>query len=609
MRPSRPMAEIDDRVLERHVAVLGASGAGKSTFLAHLARARVRRGLATVVLDVHGDLGPAIVTGLDPGSRERLIAIDAARPVEEVAGIALFPSEDPEGREREAAHLVAALRHLSSDGVERYWGHRLEQTFDVFVRLVEEERGGFLDLYEPPDGPEPPGGGPDPHAPAGRDPFPRRAAGLLRRNPDYLQPAVARVQKVALNPKLARLLDADEGAIDLGARLSAGVSIVFRIPSAELGPSEYRFAATLLASRVYLAAASARSRASGLRVLAVLDEAQAISPSLLAEILAEGRKFGFGAIVATQYAARLAPEALEAAEGAAGSHLVFHVPRSGAAAAGRWVGLDREEAEQILPGTTSGDRVRGPCALARPPRLPSRTPPPVEPDLGLWEAQCVRTARETGVPETFLEGAVDGVTADEAILLGLLGLESQGRPGRQEALLEAAQRVVPGLESVDVAARLPALLERGWIERTDGIVRLTPARGPTDRSGGRERGDPGERGASAPPRRGDADLRSPRRVVGACAAGSVRHPAPRWIRPPPPPLFGGSEPGRASRDGPRPIAPMGLARLRRAERPRRGRGLRGRAARTDPTGGREGAGMPEPPWCSWSRMRGAPAGP
>ncbi len=374
VRPSRPMAEIDDRVLERHVAVLGASGAGKSTFLAHLARARVRRGLATVVLDVHGDLGPAIVAGLDPGSRERLIAIDAARPVEEVAGIALFPSEDPEGREREAAHLVAALRHLSSDGVERYWGHRLEQTFDVFVRLVEEERGGFLDLYELLTDPN--------RREAARIRTRRRVAirfldelpGLLRRNPDYLQPAVARVQKVALNPKLARLLDADEGAIDLGARLSAGVSIVFRIPSAELGPSECRFAATLLASRVYLAAASARSRASGLRVLAVLDEAQAISPSLLAEILAEGRKFGFGAIVATQYAARLAPEALEAAEGAAGSHLVFHVPRSGAAAAGRWVGLDREEAEQILPALPPGIAFAD-LALSLGPRGFLRTPP------------------------------------------------------------------------------------------------------------------------------------------------------------------------------------------------------------------------------------------
>jgi hypothetical protein len=474
VRPSRPMAEIDDQVLERHVAVLGASGAGKSTFLAHLARERVRRGLATVVLDVHGDLGPAIAAGLDPRSRERLIAVDAARPAEEVAGVALFPSEDPEGREREAAHLVAALRHLSDDGVERYWGHRLEQTFDVFVRLVEEERGGFLDLYDLLTDPN--------RREAARIRTHRRVAvrfldelpGLLRRNPDYLQPAVARVQKVALHPKLARLLDADAGAIDLGARLSGGASIVFRIPSAELGPSECRFAATLLASRAYLAVAAARSSAPGLRVLAVLDEAQAISPGLLAEILAEGRKFGFGAVVATQYAARLAPEALAAAEGAAGSHLVFHIPRSGAAAAGRWVGLDREEAERLLPALPPGIAFAD-LALSLGPRGFLRTPRPVDPDPRSWRDRCARTAEELGVGAAFFEDAAGGVTADEALLLGLLGLESQSRPGRLETLVEAAQRVAPGLQTVELAARLPTLTERGWVEPTEGNVRLTPA--------------------------------------------------------------------------------------------------------------------------------------
>ncbi|MGI0129025.1 MAG: helicase HerA domain-containing protein, partial [Thermoplasmata archaeon] len=57
VRPLRPMASFDDVVLARHVAILGASGSGKSSFLSHLAVERIRRGRPTVVLDVHGDLG------------------------------------------------------------------------------------------------------------------------------------------------------------------------------------------------------------------------------------------------------------------------------------------------------------------------------------------------------------------------------------------------------------------------------------------------------------------------------------------------------------------------------------------------------------------------
>ncbi|HEV2165880.1 MAG TPA: DUF87 domain-containing protein, partial [Thermoplasmata archaeon] len=148
VRPRRPMPALDDRALARHVVVLGASGSGKSSFLARLAIDRISRGQATVVLDVHGDLGPAISAGLDPAARARLTAVDVTLPAEEIPGVALFQSARPDERERESAHLVASLRHLSHDGSEVYWGNRLEQVFDVFVRLVEEEHGGFADLYE-----------------------------------------------------------------------------------------------------------------------------------------------------------------------------------------------------------------------------------------------------------------------------------------------------------------------------------------------------------------------------------------------------------------------------------------------------------------------------
>jgi hypothetical protein len=468
-----PPVPFDDALLARHVAVLGASGAGKSAFLAALALRRIAAGRATVVLDVHGDLGPAIAQGLSPAARARVVAVDACAPSRSIRGIALFSGRSPAQRERESAHLVAGLRHLSHDGSELYWGSRLEQVFDVFVRLVEEERGGLSDLYELLT------------EPARREAArltTRRAViatfldelmALLRRHPDYLQPAVARVQKVVLQPKLAALLDARARPIDPAVELGAGRALLFRIPAAELGPSGSRFAATLLASRIYLALASAGAAGERLRVLTVLDEAQSIAPSLLAEVLAEGRKFGFGAVVATQYAGRLAPEALAAAEGAAGTHLLFHVPRSGAAAAGRWAGLDRETAERLLPALPAGVGLLD-VPLGRGPRRLITVPRPPPGDASAWRA--LTGAPPAGMPLEEEAEPEGGATIDEALLLALAGVPERPVGGATVEQVVAAAGVVgpPGPDAL--TEHLGALLRRGWADRDgDGGLRITVA--------------------------------------------------------------------------------------------------------------------------------------
>ncbi len=474
IRPRRPAGRWDDPVLRRHVAVLGASGSGKSSFLAHLARQRIEAGGATVVFDIHGDLGPSIAAGLSENATTRVVAVDTAGPERSIRGVRLFAGTDPAHREREATHLVASLRHLSHDGNELYWGTRLEQVFDVFVRLVEEEDGGFGDLFELLTDPM--------RREASRLATRRPAAarfleelpGLLRRNPEYLQPAVARVQKVLLQPKLKRLLDAEEGALDLEPLLAEGRSLLVRIPGAELGPSGSRFAATLLASRIYLAAATRAPDEGPVRVLAVLDEAHAIAPSLLAEMLAEGRKFGVAVAMATQYASRLAPEAREAAEGAAGTHLVFQVPRASAALAGRWAGLDRVEAERLLPALPPGVALAS-LALDAGPRTLLTVPPRPSGGAAAWRRLCERSEPAEGPdgPEGAGEPGVIG--PDEALLLGLTGLEEAGRPTSAPDLIRAALAAVPALAPVDLASAIPRLVRRGWVEVADGSHRLTPA--------------------------------------------------------------------------------------------------------------------------------------
>jgi len=124
-----------------HTVVLGATGSGKTTFLAERAARAIAGGTAVLAIDLHGDLSPGIMARLTPAERTAVVAVDASeRPV---VGVAALRGGD----DRAAAQLVAAVKRLSPDGEELYWGFRLERIFDSFVRLVQESGGTLVDLY------------------------------------------------------------------------------------------------------------------------------------------------------------------------------------------------------------------------------------------------------------------------------------------------------------------------------------------------------------------------------------------------------------------------------------------------------------------------------
>ncbi|MCI4356282.1 MAG: DUF87 domain-containing protein [Thermoplasmata archaeon] len=464
-----PAITVDDAAVGRHVVVVGASGSGKSTLLAELAADRIRRGRSVVAIDVHGDLGPSIAARLPPTALARMLAIDAGADLPVLAGVRLLTGgADPAARERESAHLVAALKRLTGEGGDVYWGFRLERTLDVFVRLVQEEGGGLADLHALLT---------DPrrrdaarlatHLPAAAA-FLDELPVLLRRNPEFLAPAAARVAKVALTPKLVRLLDPVGAGVPVVEVLSEGRSIVWRLPFAELGPEAAGFAATLLATHVYLAlAAHGTSEPGALRVALVVDEASALSPRLVSEVLSEGRKFGVGMLLATQYPARLAPEARSAAEGAAGTHVVFRVPAPVAAATVGWLGLDRslERVLETLPDGTalvarSGDS-GGRGAI--------RVPPPPPDGRAAWDA-CVRaTAQEFG--EFDAGGTTPLGEVDDAVTFALAA-----GPADLAAIAErlAAMSEI-AIDPATLGPTLGRLVERGWLRRESERYDLTAA--------------------------------------------------------------------------------------------------------------------------------------
>ncbi|MCI4317198.1 MAG: hypothetical protein L3J96_01545, partial [Thermoplasmata archaeon] len=384
--------------------------------------------------------------------RRQVIAIDAAAPTGQVPGVAVLGGGGTGPSDREVAQVVAALRRLSVDNGVTYWGPGLERVFETFVRAAQEEGGGLLDVHA-----------------LLTDARRREACRLttrsdeiarfldelpavLRRNPEFLWTAASRTAKLALDPRLASLVAPSGPGLDVSALLDEGRSVLWRLPLGELGPEGAQVAANLLLSHVYLGRTAISERPSTRRpLLLVLDEAHAFSAPLLVEILAEGRKFGVRAILASQYPDRL----------------------SAAATAGSWTGLNPHEAQRILPVLPPGVALMasyGPRAGRR----ILRVRPPGFADPRHWADRVAECSKVYAGPAP--ESSSHLADIEEALLLALLSAEVRGkRLGLPELVVETGRSPNLEIDPTDVLGRVPTLLRRGWISDDDGSYALTGA--------------------------------------------------------------------------------------------------------------------------------------
>lgn len=456
-----------------HTVVFGSSGAGKTTYLARRAARAIARGERVVAIDLHGDLSPAVVACLPRAALPQVVAIDASdRPV---PGIAVLSGEN--GDDRATALLVAAVKRLSADGTDVYWGFRLERIFDSFVRLVQESGGSLLDLYDLLTNRD----RRDAARLATRRPelahFLEELEPLVRRNPEFLWSAATRISKVALVPALAELLAPAHGGVPVETVIAQGRSLLVRLPFARLGPEAATLAGTLVLARVFLGLAG-RDVAEGTDrpVLLVLDEVQGFSPRLVAEVLAESRKFGLRAIVATQYPERLVPEVRSAAAGASTHFITFRVPPPSAAEAGAWMGLDRAFSERLLPTLPPGHGIElDPETGGLLPLLPS---PGEEGTEEGWRSAVARSRGEFGPGESSEPDTLREDAATERLLLAVLAAEEEGAPLDDGRAVPVAL-ALPGtpLDAGTLADRWASLRHGPWLAREDGHYYLAPAGG------------------------------------------------------------------------------------------------------------------------------------
>ena len=450
-----------------HALLFGSSGAGKTTTLAQLVGRAVGRGLAAVVIDLHGDLVPAVLARLSPSAARQAVVVDATRrPVPGIA--ALAPGLPPE---RAAAHLVAAVKRLSPDGLELHWGFRLERIVESFARLAIETDGSVADVVDLLTDPR----RRDAARYSTRQPdlarFLEELEPIVRRSPDFLWPAASRLTKVVAVPALTELLAPPDGGLPVERLLREGRPLLVRLPFPHLGPEAAAFAGSVVLGRLYLGLAVDEAPGARPPILFVLDELQAFSPRLVGEMFAESRKFGVRLLAATQFPDRLAVELRAAAAGSARHVGSLRVSPGAARTVGPWLGLSFDEAERRLPDLPTGH------ALVRDPEsgelrhLPGPRPgDPAAEGLALAE----------GAERTRSEFEVRGRCSEDpdpepvrALLLSVLAGEEMRAPLDPGSVEDRLQSV-----GVGAGAGVGALAEverQRWVERAPDGLHLTPA--------------------------------------------------------------------------------------------------------------------------------------
>ncbi len=447
----RVLSSPEEAAPEGHTVVFGASGAGKTTYLVDRAAREIAAGVAVVAIDLHADLTPGIVARLEDNARRRLVVIDASdRPIPGIAALSTAIAEDAA-----AAHLVAALKRLSPDGQDVYWGFRLERLFDAFVRLAQEFGGTLLDVFDLLTNAERRATARIATGRADLAHFLDELAPIVKRQPEFLWAASARLAKIVLVPGLSELLAPGDGGIPVEELLESGRSLLVRIPFAELGPEAASFAGSIILARLYLGIA-ARRRAGGALapVVLVLDEAQALSPRLVAEILTESRKFGVRVILASQFPDRLADEVRGAAAGAPSEFVTFRVPPASAATVAGWIGLSAVEGERWLPRLPTGYAVRLDPATGSAVAAGRATATAAE-GTASWADAVARTRAEFPPPTESRWSPEEDDPILERLLLGVFAAEQEGQQ-LEPGLALAAALALPG------PAIRPELLGDRW---------------------------------------------------------------------------------------------------------------------------------------------------
>lgn len=314
-------AALDIQDLVRHSFIEGRSGSGKSTLLAALAREVIRQGYGCTLLDPHGTTVDQILTEL-PERSDRTYVVrheDTTHPIP----LDIITGDDDQ-IERVIDTFIEMVQLMYDAGHTGIVGPRWRRWFGLIAKAAHRalgERASLVAITEI-------GGDVARVAKLARaiaDTDPALAKSLMdeivnnRSNEaaEMLAWSISKLHPIVSTAQMRAILGTGHDAVDMRGFMDDGKSVLVDLASPKLGVPASRMLGALWLLKHWIALGE--RRAPEKPHIVIVDEAHLFQFGALPNLLAEGRKFGIGVVVATQFIGQLRPDLAESLEANAGS--------------------------------------------------------------------------------------------------------------------------------------------------------------------------------------------------------------------------------------------------------------------------------------------------
>jgi hypothetical protein len=293
-----------------HLHVLGSTGVGKSTLLAHLVLDDIHAGRGVVLIDPKGDLALDVQARIPAVALERLVVIDPDQPAKSAT---LNPLEIRPGGDEDL--IVDNIVSIFAAIFQRHWGPRIDDVMRVACLTVmrhpnptlltvppllndKQFRASFtVDLT-------------DPEGLKGFWEWFEATPPALRAQ--VTGPVLARLRAFLLRDFVRATIGSARSSFDMTRILDSGGILIARLPKGQLGEETSRLLGSMIFASAWQAA-TARTRQPEPRrrdATVVIDEAHNVLnlAGSVNDMLAEARGYHLSLVLAHQHLAQLPRE-------------------------------------------------------------------------------------------------------------------------------------------------------------------------------------------------------------------------------------------------------------------------------------------------------------
>lgn len=304
---------VRDQWLQKHLHVIGGTGRGKTTAMLNMQIQLMLRGFGLIIVDVKGDMIDGLLRHIPPERHEDIILFDVA-DYQYPVPYNIFDDITKRTRPRIAGEILGLIERVTGHSS---WGPQLAELLRMDILAVLEYPGcTFMDIYY----------------------FLTDECFRLKVLENVVDPFVKNywvntyhawtesTQRNSIRSVLNKLtpflayeparliLGHSHSSFSLNQVFEEGKILLVRLPSGEIGEDLSNLIAGLFLTKLDMAMRT-RSRQHDLnQVHAFFDELQNLPEQPVKRILAEGRAFGVGLIVAHQNPAQLSTEMFQTLE-------------------------------------------------------------------------------------------------------------------------------------------------------------------------------------------------------------------------------------------------------------------------------------------------------